>query len=307
MTNNTKAAATNNTPYTPPTIAECKRRPYHYAVKATLWAVRFLYRGAAGEKGNNNGAAVTMRDYYFTLCALSAMERARDIAKAAATTKRGGGVNAAAVRAAQKKAAAAVKGLASAERAARLIRTPRGAGDTVKAENAAARYKIRHKAAAAVSNAAAVRQEIDRAARWNDDEFGAIATGTIAADMIQSAVVAILTAAPGDDAMKNAMRAVWHEINVQARDRGRKAQTVFRNTDGEEFDIMDTIAAPDMTDAITLPTAAAVLEWIKEYTQTRPALHAAFMVWTDCERPLTNAERFSIHALFKKARAAFMG
>ena len=276
------------------TPAAVNARPYYYGLKATMYAVRFLYRGG---KAESNGAE-TMREYYNELCRAAAYVKRMETAAAAyATEQAKRKVTAAAVSAQRAKFTAEMK--------CRKIRAPKNSTPATKAKKAAARLKVRMKADSKAAKAARMRAESMAAAAWNDGSIATYMAGGICCDMVQDAIVAMLTAAPDTDILKEGMKAVWRNINAA------RAQTVKMDyapaADDDDSNVyIVNLKARDNTE--TAAECAAVVEWIESYCAARPATLRAWNAWNGAAQnasALSSADRYALCKLFAAARAAF--
>lgn len=235
------------------TPAAVTARPYYYGLKATMFAVRYLYRGG---KAESNGAE-TMREYYSELCRAAAYVKRMETAAAHYGTK-------------------------------------------------AARYKVRRMSAAAQNaKAARANRESAAAAAWNDGNIAAYMAGGICCDMVQDAIVAMLTAAPNADILKEGMKAVWRNINA-ARAQSVKMDYAPAADDDDSNIYIVNLKARDNTE--TAAECAAVVEWIESYCTSRPATLRAWNAWNGAAQnasALSSADRFALCKLFAAARAAF--
>ena len=198
--NMNKAESTARETVTP---AAVNARPYYYGLKATMYAVRYLYRGG---KAESNGAE-TMREYYNELCRAAAYVKRMETAAAHYGTK-------AARYKVRRMNTAAVNAKAKAEKECKAIRAPKNSTPAVKAAKADSRAKVRMKAESKIAKAARANRESAAAAAWNDGNIAAYMAGGICCDMVQDAIVAMLTAAPNADILKEGMKAVWRNINA---------------------------------------------------------------------------------------------
>lgn len=147
---------TENTARETVTPAAVTARPYYYGLKATMFAVRYLYRGG---KAESNGAE-TMREYYNELCRAAAYVKRMETAAAHYGTK-------AARYKVSRMSAAAQNAKAAAEKACKAIRAPKNSTPAVKAAKADSRAKVRMKAESKIAKAARANRESAAAAAWN--------------------------------------------------------------------------------------------------------------------------------------------
>lgn len=276
------------------TAAAVTARPYHYGVKAAIYAVRFLYRGG---KTENNGA-VTMREYFNELAHVSAYERRMQAAAAHYGTK-------AARYKVRRMSAAAQNAKAAAEKECKAIRAPKNSTPAVKAAKADCRAKVRMKAESKITKAARANRESAAAAAWNDGNIAAYMAGGICCDMVQDAIVAMLTAAPDADILKEGMKAVWRNINAARAQTVKMDYAPAADDDDNNFYIVN-LKARDNTE--TAAECAAVVEWIESFCAARPASLRAWNAYNGGARnmgALSPADRKMIERIFAAARAAF--
>lgn len=276
------------------TAAAVTARPYHYGVKAAIYAVRFLYRGG---KTESNGA-VTMREYFNELARVSAYERRMSAAAAAYATEQ-------AKRKVTAAAVSAQKARFTAEMKCRKIRAPKNSTPATKAKKAAARLKVRMKADSKAAKAARMKAESMAAGAWCDRDIATYMAGGICCDMVQDAIVAMLTAAPDADILKEGMKAVWRNINA-ARALTVKMDYAPAADDDDSNVYIVNLKARDNTE--TAAECAAVVEWIESYCAARPATLRAWNAWNGAAQnasALSSADRYALCKLFAAARAAF--
>lgn len=288
-TNKTESTARETVTY-----AAVNARPYYYGLKATMYAVRYLYRGG---KAESNGA-ITMKEYYDELCRAAAYVRRMETAAAHYGTK-------AARYKVRRMSAAAVNAKAAAEKACKAIRAPKNSTPAVKAAKADSRAKVRMKAESKVTKAARANRESAAAAAWNDGNIAAFMAGGICCDMVQDAIVAMLTAAPDADILKEGMKAVWRNINAA------RAQTVkmsYAPVDDDDDDNIYIVNLKARDNTETAAEYAAVVEWIESYCTARPATLRAWNTYKGAAQnmdALCGADRYALCKLFAAARAAF--
>lgn len=270
------------------------KAPYHYGLKAALIAVRFLYRGG---KAESNGA-VTMREYYNELARISAYEKRMSAAAVHYGTK-------AARYKVLRACSAAVNAKAKAEEKCKAIRAPKNSSTEVKAAKAAAREKVRAKAESKAAKAARAKAESGAAIAWNDSNIAAYMAGGICCDMVQDAILAMLTAAPDADILKEGIKAVWRNINAARAQSVKMSYAPAADDDDNNIYIVN-LKARDNTE--TAAECAAVVEWIESYCAARPASLRAWIAYNGGARNMTAlspADRKMIERIFAAARAAF--
>ena len=276
------------------TPAAVNARPYYYGLKAAMYAVRYLYRGG---KAESNGA-ITMKEYYDELCRAAAYVRRMEIAAAHYGTK-------AARYKVRRMSAAAQNAKAAAEKACKAIRAPKNSTPAVKAAKADSRAKVRMKAENKIAKAARANRESAAAAAWNDGNIAAYMAGGICCDMVQDAIVAMLTAAPDADILKEGMKAVWRNINA-ARALTAKMDYAPAADDDDSNIYIVNLKARDNTE--TAAECAAVLEWIESYCKGKIPREKAWAAYNGAARnmkALSDAEQKMIERIFAAARAAF--
>lgn len=276
------------------TPAAVTARPYYYGLKATMYAVRYLYRGG---KAESNGAE-TMREYYNELCRAAAYVKRMETAAAHYGTK-------AARYKVRRMNTAAQNAKAAAEKKCKAIRAPKNSAPAVKAAKADSRAKVRMKAESKIAKAARANRESAAAAAWNDGNIAAYMAGGICCDMVQDAIVAMLTAAPDADILKEGMKAVWRNINA-ARAQAVKMDYAPAADDDDDNLYIVNLKARDNTE--TAAECAAVVEWVESYCTSRPATLRAWNAWNGAAQnagALSSADRFALCKLFAAARAAF--
>ena len=259
-----------------------------------MFAVRYLYRGG---KAESNGAE-TMRDYYNELCRAAAYVKRMETAAAHYGTK-------AARYKVRRMSAAAQNAKAAAEKACKAIRAPKNSAPAVKAAKAESRAKVRMKAESKIAKAARANRESTAAAAWNDGNIAAYMAGGICCDMVQDAIVAMLTAAPDTDILKEGMKAVWRNINAARAQTVKMDYAPAADDDDDNLYIVN-LKARDNTE--TAAEYAAVVEWIESYCTSRPATLRAWNAWNGAAQnasALSSADRFALCKLFAAARAAF--
>ena len=288
--NTNKAESTTREIVTP---AAVNARPYYYGLKATMYAVRYLYRGG---KAESNGAE-TMREYYNELCRAAAYVKRMETAAAHYGTK-------AARYKVRRMSAAAQNAKAAAEKACKAIRAPKNSTPAVKAAKAESRAKVRMKAESKIAKAARANRE-SAAAVWNDGNIAAYMAGGICCDMVQDAIVAMLTAAPDADILKEGMKAVWRNINA-ARAQAVKMDYAPAADDDDDNLYIVNLKARDNTE--TAAECAAVVEWIESYCKGKIPREKAWAAYNGAARnmkALSGAEQKMIERIFAAARAAF--
>lgn len=289
--NMNKAESTARETVTP---AAVNARPYYYGLKATMYAVRYLYRGG---KAESNGAE-TMREYYNELCRAAAYVKRMETAAAHYGTK-------AARYKVRRMNTAAVNAKAKAEKECKAIRAPKNSTPAVKAAKADSRAKVRMKADSKIAKAARANRESTAAAAWNDGNIAAYMAGGICCDMVQDAIVAMLTAAPNADILKEGMKAVWRNINA-ARAQSVKMDYAPAADDDDDNLYIVNLKARDNTE--TAAECAAVVEWIESYCKGKIPREKAWAAYNGAARnmkALSDAEQKMIERIFAAARAAF--
>ena len=245
-----KTESTARETVTPAAVAA---RPYYYGLKATMYAVRYLYRGG---KAESNGA-ITMREYYNELCRAAAYVKRMETAAAHYGTK-------------------------------------------------AARYKVRRmNTAAQNAKAARANRESAAAAAWNDGNIAAYMAGGICCDMVQDAIVAMLTAAPDSDILKEGMKAVWRNINAARAITAKMSYAPASDDDDDNIYIVN-LKARDNTE--TAAECAAVVEWIESDCKGKIPREKAWAAYNGAARnmkALSDAEQKMVERIFAAARAAF--
>ena len=266
------------------TAAAAAADPYRYGVKAVCSALR----------GNPSKA---IRPYRAAAIGLAGAIRRADIAAAAAWGKEG--------KAADKAAGKAITAAAAAEKKARSIKAKRGSSAAEKENTAARRAHIRGAAAAKVTAAARRKAEM-QAARDSSSRIAAAVAGSIVADMVQTAIVAMLESPTPDSVYISGVRAVYAYIKREQRRAAVVVSDHTTNADGEEIYLLDLQAASDDTER-----AAMVLQirgWIDTYTDSKPKMRSAWQHWTGAAgnmAALSHAEQSHLSHLFKAVRAAF--
>ena len=279
--NMNKAESTARETVTP---AAVNARPYYYGLKATMYAVRYLYRGG---KAESNGAE-TMREYYNELCRAAAYVKRMETAAAHYGTK-------AARYKVRRMNPAAVNAKAKAEKECKAIRAPKNSTPAMKAA----------KADSKIAKAARANRESTAAAAWNDGNIAAYMAGGICCDMVQDAIVAMLTAAPNADILKEGMKAVWRNINA-ARAQSVKMDYAPAADDDDDNLYIVNLKARDNTE--TAAECAAVVEWIESYCKGKIPREKAWAAYNGAARnmkALSDAEQKMIERIFAAARAAF--
>lgn len=278
----------------PITAAAVTARPYYYGLKATMYAVRYLYRGG---KAESNGA-ITMKEYYDELCRAAAYVRRMETAAAHYGTK-------AARYKVRRMSAAAVNAKAAAEKVCKAIRAPKNSTPAVKAAKADCRAKVRMKAESKVTKAARANRESAAARAWNDESIATYMAGGLCCDMVQDAIVAMLTAAPDADILKEGMKAVWRNINAARAQTVKMSYAPVDDDDDDNIYIVN-LKAHDNTE--TAAECTAVVEWIESYCKGKIPRERAWAAYNGAAQnmdALSNADRLMIFRIFAAARAAF--
>lgn len=289
--NMSKTESTARETVTPAAVAA---RPYYYGLKATMYAVRYLYRGG---KAESNGA-ITMRKYYDELCRAAAYVNRMEIAAAHYGTK-------AARYKVRRMNTAAQNAKAAAEKECKAIRAPKNSTTAVKTAKAESRAKVRMKAESKIAKAARANRESAAAAAWNDGNIAEYMAGGICCDMVQDAIVAMLTAAPDSDILKEGMKAVWRNINAARAITAKMDYAPAADDDDDNIYIVN-LKARDNTE--TAAECAAVVEWIESYCKGKIPREKAWAAYNGAARnmkALSDAEQKMVERIFAAARAAF--